>query len=69
MFRPFSGWAIIRLRLEYLIKHILECGHQERGNDLVLQCLGRYVAIYTGSGATGGVLLYIQGVVLQKGCS
>jgi hypothetical protein len=29
MFRPFSGWAIIRLRLEYRRKliYVLHCGH------------------------------------------
>jgi hypothetical protein len=34
VFRPFSGWAIIRLRLEYRRKHILQCGHQEWGNEI-----------------------------------
>jgi hypothetical protein len=35
MFRPFSGWAIIRLRLEYRGKtHILQCGHPEWGNEI-----------------------------------
>jgi hypothetical protein len=35
MFRPFSGWAIIRLRLEYRKKtRILQCGHQEWGNEI-----------------------------------
>jgi hypothetical protein len=32
MFRPFSGWAVIRLRLEYRRK--LQCGHQEWGNEI-----------------------------------
>jgi hypothetical protein len=47
MFRPFSGWAIIRLRLEHrgkLIYYNVDIKHRER--DLVLQCLGRSVAIY-----------------------
>jgi hypothetical protein len=47
MFRPFSGWAIIRLRLEYqrkLIYYNVDIKHGEL--DLVLQCLGRSVAIY-----------------------
>jgi hypothetical protein len=42
MFRPFSGWAIIRLRLEYrrkLRNNNVNVKHGER--DLVLQCLGR----------------------------
>jgi hypothetical protein len=35
MFRPFSGWAIIRLRLEISEKsHILKCGHQGWGNEI-----------------------------------
>jgi hypothetical protein len=34
MFRPFSGWAIIRLRLEYREKLILQRGHQEWGNEI-----------------------------------
>jgi hypothetical protein len=33
MFQPFSGWAIVRLRLEYRRKHILQCGYQEWGNE------------------------------------
>jgi hypothetical protein len=48
MFRPFSGWAIIRLRPEYRRKityYNVDIKHGER--DLVLQCLGRSVAIYT----------------------
>jgi hypothetical protein len=48
MFRPFSGWAIIRLRLEYrrkLIYYEVDIKHGER--DLVLQFLGRSVVIYT----------------------
>jgi hypothetical protein len=48
MFRPFAWWAIIRLRLEYRRKFIyynVDIKHGER--DLVLQCLGRSVAIYT----------------------
>jgi hypothetical protein len=47
MFRPFSGWAIIRLRLEHrgkLIYYNVDINHGER--DLVLQCLGRSVAVY-----------------------
>jgi hypothetical protein len=47
MFRPFSGWAIIRLRLEHrakLIYHNVGIKHGER--DLVLKCLGMSVAIY-----------------------
>jgi hypothetical protein len=47
MFRPFSWWVIIRLRLEYwrkLIYYNVNIKHGER--DLVLQCLGRSVAIY-----------------------
>jgi hypothetical protein len=46
MFRPFSGWAIIRLRLEHREKFIyynVDIKHGER--DLVLQCLGRSAAI------------------------
>jgi hypothetical protein len=34
MFRPFSGCAIIRLRLKYPRKLILQCGHQEWGNEI-----------------------------------
>jgi hypothetical protein len=34
VFRPFSGWAIISLILEYQRKLILQCGHQEWGNDI-----------------------------------
>jgi hypothetical protein len=48
MFRPFSGWAIIRLKLEYrrkLTYYNVDIKNGER--DLVLQCLGRCVAIYT----------------------
>jgi hypothetical protein len=48
MFRPFSGWAIIRLRLEYrrkLMYYNVDIKHGER--DLVLQCLGKSVAIYS----------------------
>jgi hypothetical protein len=40
MFRPISGWAIIRLRLEHrgkLIYYNVDIKHGER--DLVLQCL------------------------------
>jgi hypothetical protein len=51
MFRPFSGWAIISLRLEYrrkLMYYNVDIKHAER--DLVLQCLGRIVAIYTRCG-------------------
>jgi hypothetical protein len=51
IFRPFSGWAIIRLRLEYrrkLIYYNVDIKHGER--DLILQCLGRSVAIYTRCG-------------------
>jgi hypothetical protein len=47
MFRLFSGWVIIRLRLEYGKKNSyynVDIKHGER--DLVLQCLGRSVAIY-----------------------
>jgi hypothetical protein len=47
MFRPFSGWAIISLRLEYrrkLLYYNVDIKHRER--DLILQCLGRCVAIY-----------------------
>jgi hypothetical protein len=53
----FSGWAIIRLRLEYRRKHIYcttmwtsRMGEQ----DLVLQCLGRCVTIYTRCGICDG---------------
>jgi hypothetical protein len=49
MFRAFSGWAIIMLRLEdrrKLIYYNVDIKHGER--NLVLQCLGRSVAIYTG---------------------
>jgi hypothetical protein len=48
---PFSGWGIIRLRLEYrrkLIYYNVDIKHGEW--DLVLQCLGRSVAIYTRCG-------------------
>jgi hypothetical protein len=41
-FRPFSGWAIIWLRLEHrgkLIHYNVDNKHGEQ--DLVLQCLGR----------------------------
>jgi hypothetical protein len=31
MFQPFSGWAIIRLRLEHQGKLILQCGYQAWG--------------------------------------
>jgi hypothetical protein len=51
MVRPFSVWAIIRLRLEYRRKPIyynVDIKNGER--DLVLQCLGRCVAIYTRCG-------------------
>jgi hypothetical protein len=47
MFRPFSRWAIIRLRLECrrkLLYYNVDIKHGER--DLVLQCLGRRVSIY-----------------------
>jgi hypothetical protein len=47
MFRPFTGWAIIRLRLEYrrkLIYYNVDIKHGVR--DLVLQCLRGSVAIY-----------------------
>jgi hypothetical protein len=47
MFRPFSGWAIIRLRLKHrgkLIYYNVDIKYGER--DLVLQCLGRSVAIH-----------------------
>jgi hypothetical protein len=47
MFRPFSGWAIIRLRLEYLRKHYnVDYTSRMGERDLVLQWLGRCVAIY-----------------------
>jgi hypothetical protein len=51
---------IVSLRLEYRGKHtcVLQCGHQEwKERDVVLQCLGRCLAIYKGRGATGGVYL------------
>jgi hypothetical protein len=41
MFRPFSGWAIIRLRLEYRRKLLY---YNVDIKNLVLQCLGRSVA-------------------------
>jgi hypothetical protein len=44
IFRPFSGWAIIRLRLEHrekLIYFNVDIKHGER--DLVLQCLLRFL--------------------------
>jgi hypothetical protein len=47
MFWPFSGWAIIRLRLEHrgkLIYYNVDIKHGER--DLGLQCSGRSVATY-----------------------
>jgi hypothetical protein len=51
MFRPCSGLAIIGLRPENrrkLIYYNVDVKHGER--DLVLQCLGRSVAIYTRCG-------------------
>jgi hypothetical protein len=48
MFLPFFGWAIITLRLDYrrkIIYYHVDIKHGERA--LVLQCLGRSVAIYT----------------------
>jgi hypothetical protein len=54
MFRPFSGWAIIRLRLEYQRKFIYyNVDIKDGERDLVLQYLGRYVAIYTECGMCG----------------
>jgi hypothetical protein len=50
MFRPFSGWVIIRLRLEYRRKLPTKRTSRMGERDLVLQCLGRCVAIYTGCG-------------------
>jgi hypothetical protein len=50
MFRPFSGWAIIRLKLEYrrkLIHYNVEYTSRMGKRDLVLHWLGRCVAIYT----------------------
>jgi hypothetical protein len=57
IFRPFSGSGIIRLKLEYLRKLIhynVDYTTRMGERDLVSQCLGRCVAIYTGCSATGG---------------
>jgi hypothetical protein len=51
MFRPFSGWDIIRLRLEYLRKLMhYNVENKNGGTRSHLQCLGRCVAVYTGCG-------------------
>jgi hypothetical protein len=53
MFRPFSGWAIIRLRLEYrrkIIHYNVEYISRMGERDLVLQWLGRCLAMYTRCG-------------------
>jgi hypothetical protein len=56
MFRPFSGWAIIRLRLEYRRKHIYyhvdikNGGTRSRFTMFGEEC--RY--IYTGCGICNG---------------
>jgi hypothetical protein len=50
MFRLFSGWAIIWLRSEYTTMWTLRMGER----DLVLQCFGRCVAIYTRCGIFDG---------------
>jgi hypothetical protein len=69
MFRPFSGWAIIRLRLEcrrkliYCIVDIKNGGTRSRFTVFGevrsyiyrVWCYRRCVAIYTGCGATAGV--------------
>jgi hypothetical protein len=49
MFRPFSGWAIIRLKLEYLrnlIHYNVDYTSRMGERDPVSQWLGRCVAIY-----------------------
>jgi hypothetical protein len=46
VFRPFSGRAIIRLRLECRRNLIYIKTSRMGKRDLVLQCLGRCVAIY-----------------------
>jgi hypothetical protein len=69
MFRPFSGWAIVRLRLEYLSKPIYYNVDIKNGGTRSCftifgevcsyiyraWCYRVCVAIYTGCGATGGV--------------
>jgi hypothetical protein len=67
MFRPFSGWAIIRLRLEYRRIYCnvdIKSGGTRSGFTMFgeecsyiyrVWCYRGCVAIYTGCGATGGV--------------
>jgi hypothetical protein len=69
MFRPFCGWAIIRLILEYRRKLIycnvdIKIGGTRSRFTMFgevssyiyrVWCYRRCVAIYTGCGATGGV--------------
>jgi hypothetical protein len=55
MFRPFFGWAIIRLRLEYRRNTYTTMWTSKMGKrDLILQCLGRCVAIYARCGICDG---------------
>jgi hypothetical protein len=54
MFWPFSGWAIIRLKLEISQKthtHCnVDCTSRMGERDFILQWLGRCIAIYTWRG-------------------
>jgi hypothetical protein len=54
MFRPFPGWAIIRLRLEYRRK-LIYCSVDIKhgGMRYRFTMFGEGVAIYTGCSATG----------------
>jgi hypothetical protein len=64
MFRPFCGWAIIRLRLENrrkLIYYNVDIKYGER--DLVLQCLGRIVAIRDVDSAMFTTLFVVSSVI------
>jgi hypothetical protein len=56
MFRPFSGWGIVRLKLEYprkLIHYNVDYTSRMGERDLVLQWLGRCIAMYTRCGICG----------------
>jgi hypothetical protein len=66
MFRPFSGWAIIRLRLNIgENSYTTMWTSRMRERDLVLQCLGRCVAIYTRCGICDGYDFVVSSVVLN----
>jgi hypothetical protein len=72
MFRPFSGWAIIRLKPEYsrnLTHYNVDYTSRMGERDLVLQFLGRCLAIYTRCGicASYNFVCHVFSRITQRG--